>query len=198
MRNTPGWYEVVTVLNRPLAENMLDEVLEVIFIRRKIGLQHKTDLRVTMKRLTSKSPAGTGTLIVTPTFEKLANGDVKCCEWTLVNESGFETLPAAIKSGLDQAKTLNGYIKEHVSYAMEHIESLGSNALPEGTECRKPVPCATPTAHSATSSAPIALRTHRKTRSRLLSATCVRRPEAPRSVQYAGGTSGGRYGDSYP
>jgi hypothetical protein len=198
-REGKGWYEVVTVLNRPLAEDMTDEVLEASIIRKKIGLQHKTDLHVTMERHTSKMPMGIGTLVITPTFEKLPNGDLKICEWTLNGESGSETLPAAIKSGLDQAKTLNGYIKEHVSYAMNHIQSLGENVLPCGlnAESRGAM-------HHAYHSWCFMLCPNGSTEQQVgqfkSNLRELRAFARLRHGQFkiAGGTSGGNYGDSYP
>lgn len=130
IRNGKGWYEVVAVMHRPLGDPD-DEVLEASYITRKTGLTHASHLTVTMKRLTTKAPAGAGKATVVPTWEQMPDGSVKVCEWRIGDESGFETIPASVKSGLDQAARLQKYLKAHVSIAQELLKDIAGGENPD-------------------------------------------------------------------
>lgn len=136
IRNSLGWYEVPVILHRPLVENLNDdallddEVREVSYIRRKVGLNHTGDLYVTLKRLTNKNRAEKGVAHITPTWEKLANGDTKYCEWKIGNESGYEILPASILKGLNQSVRLMKYISSHVSFARTALAVMSETGNP--------------------------------------------------------------------
>jgi hypothetical protein len=198
IRNTPGWYETVVVLHRPLAENMEDEVLEASLIRKKIGFKHITELHVIMKRVTSKSPSGQGILTITPTFIKLPDGTIQYCTWTHGDKSGVETLPSDIKSGLNQVRDLDRYIKEHYNKAHDFIAALGENVLPEGLsiDSRKQMHhsyktwCYQICPVTATSNQ----KEEFKSSLRELRAFARQRHG---SFNIAGGTNGGAYGDNY-
>jgi len=134
-----GWYEVPFVMHRSLAPDDLDdEVREVNYVRRKMGLKKEGNLYVTMKRLIFKNKCANGnTAHITPTWEVLPSGNIKCCEWNINGNTGYEEIPSNIQNGMEQSVRIMGYIKAHVDGARQMLIELGgtddpSDALPKG------------------------------------------------------------------